>query len=150
MKSGPFFDFIATVMSIGICSCRVVGALLTPDLPVRLVQDPVRQVDRVATMMPEQVVDPRARLAVHVEIRAAEEVGLDDHVMQMERAFLDALANLAVRAREPARVRHHARLFRPPSPRPASAASRSRVSAIGISTWTCLPFESASIVWSQC
>src|SRR6185369_3157951 len=35
---------------------RVVRTLLTPDLPVGLIQDPVRQIHRVATMMPKQVV----------------------------------------------------------------------------------------------
>jgi hypothetical protein len=91
----------------------MIGTFLTPRLPVRFVQDPVRQVDGVAAVMPQQVVDPRARLPVHVQIGPAEEVGLDDHVVQVERAFLDALPNLAVRRGEPPGMRDHQRLARP-------------------------------------
>jgi len=88
----------------------MIRPLLSPDVPVRFVENPVREIHRMATMMPKQVVDPRPRLPVHVQVRAAEEIGLDDHVMQVEGAFLDALADLAMRARKAAGVRHHADL----------------------------------------
>jgi hypothetical protein len=61
----------------------------------------------MATVMPQQVVDPRARLAVHVEVRAAEEVRLHHHVVQVERTLLDAAPDLAVGIGEAARVRDH-------------------------------------------
>ena len=64
----------------------------------------------MAAVVPEQVVHPRPCLAVHVRVGPAEEIRLDDHVMQVERALLDASPDLAMRAREAPRVRDHADL----------------------------------------
>src|SRR5215471_650299 len=47
---------------------------------------------------------------MHVQVGPPEEVRLDDKVVQMKRALANALLDLAVRAREAARVRHHADL----------------------------------------
>ena len=64
----------------------------------------------MATVVPQQVVDPGSRLTVHVQVRAAEKICLDDHVMEVERAIPDAAPDLAVRAREAACVGDHAHL----------------------------------------
>ena len=86
----------------------MVRSLLPPHVEIRLVENPLREIDGVATVMPEEVVDPRARLAVHVQVRAAEEVRLDDHVMQVEGALADPPVDFAVRARKPPSVGDHA------------------------------------------
>ena len=86
----------------------MIRPLLSPHLEVRLVQNPVREIHRMASVMPQQVVDPRAWRSVHIEVFATEEICLDHHVVQVKGAVLDAAANLAVRRREAPRVRNHA------------------------------------------
>ena len=62
----------------------------------------------MASVVPQQVIHPRSRLTVHVEIGSAEEIRLDDHVIEMKRPLLNATTDLSMRAGEPARVGDHA------------------------------------------
>ena len=81
----------------------------------------------MAAVVPQQVVHPRPRLAVHVQVgrggrnRSRRPCDADGTCRRWMRRL-----DLAMRAREAARVRHHADLARPSSPRPASARSRRR------------------------
>jgi hypothetical protein len=75
------------------------------DDPARLIG---KQVDRVGRVVPEQVVGPRARLALGVDVPAAEEVGLHIHLLDGEFAGPDPVVHVLVRGIEAAGVAHHA------------------------------------------
>ena len=70
----------------------------------RLVRE---QVDRVAGMVPEQVIGPAARLAERIHVGAAEEIGLHVHLQHLELAGLDLLVDPLVAGIEAARVAGH-------------------------------------------
>ena len=53
------------------------------DDPARLIGE---QIDRVRGVVPQQVVGPAARLALGVHVLAAEEIGLDVHLLDVEFA----------------------------------------------------------------
>ena len=65
------------------------------------------QVHRVRGVVPQQVVGPAARLAERVHVRAAEEVGLHVHLLDLELAGLDPPVNVLVAGVEAARVADH-------------------------------------------
>ena len=56
------------------------------------------QVDGVRGVVPQQVVGPAARLAERVHVRAAEEVGLHVHLLDVELAGDDPLVHPLVAA----------------------------------------------------
>ncbi len=74
------------------------------DLAAGLVRE---QVDRVRRVVPQQVVGPRARLAQRVHVRAAEEVGLHVHLLDVELARADLPVHPLVARVEAARVADH-------------------------------------------
>jgi len=43
--------------------------------------------------VPQQIVDPRSRGAMHIEIGSPEEVGFDDHVLQVKLPFQNPATN---------------------------------------------------------
>jgi hypothetical protein len=68
---------------------------------------PLEQVDGVAGVVPQQVVGPRPRLAGRVHVGAAEEVGLDVHLLDVQLAGLDAAVDPLVAGVEAAHVAGH-------------------------------------------
>src|SRR5690606_20143661 len=46
----------------------------------------LEEIDRVAGVVPEQMVDPAPRLALEIDVLAAEEEGLDDEMLKLELA----------------------------------------------------------------
>ena len=99
-------------MSIAMPSSGWIGpciALRGDDLAAGL---PGEQVDRVRRVMPQQVVGPRARLAERVHVRAAEEVGLHVHLLDVELARPDLPVHPLVAGIEAARVADHRDLAR--------------------------------------
>ena len=54
------------------------------------------QVDRVRGVVPEQMVGPAARLALGVDVPAAEEIGLHVHLLDVELARHDPVVHLLV------------------------------------------------------
>ena len=64
----------------------------------------LKQVDRVAGVVPQQMVRPAPRLAERVHVGAAEEVRLHVHLLHLQLARLDALVHPLVARVEAARV----------------------------------------------
>ena len=97
------------------------------------------QIDRMRGVVPQQMVGPAARLALGVHVRAAEEIGLHVHLLDVEfagrRSCLCTHWWLGLKRRVWPTMQ-----TRPVSFCCASTASASaQLSASGISTCTCLP-----------
>ena len=67
------------------------------------------QVDGVAGVVPQQVIDPRARLAQRVHIGAAEEVGVRLHLLQEDAFLAQLLVHQLVRRVEATDMAGHGR-----------------------------------------
>jgi hypothetical protein len=90
---------------IGPCSALAATMLPPPAAPgAALVGE---QVDRVRRVVPQQVVGPGARLAQCVHVRAAEEVGLHVHLLDVEFAGANLLVDPLVAGVEAPRVAAH-------------------------------------------
>src|SRR4051812_670198 len=83
--------------------------LRRPDVELLAVEQPGREVDRMAGVMPQQVIGPAARLTEHVEVGATHEIRLDHQMLQVKAAGAYPLAQEPVRSGEAARVRDHDR-----------------------------------------
>src|SRR5213593_3054103 len=67
----------------------------------------LEEIDRVAGMMPQQMVRPAARLAFGIHVGAAEKEGLYDQVLQLQFARFDSLVNPLMARVEAAGVSAH-------------------------------------------
>src|SRR5690606_5751259 len=67
----------------------------------------LKESDRGAGVVPEQMVDPAPRLALEIDVLAAEEKGLDDEMLKLELAGLDAVVHPLMRGIEAARMPGH-------------------------------------------
>ncbi len=65
------------------------------------------QIDRMAGMMPQQMVRPGARLARRVHVRAAKEIRLHVHLKHLQFPGLDLLVNVLMARIETPRVPAH-------------------------------------------
>ena len=67
----------------------------------------LEEIDRVAGVVPQEMVGPAARLARRVHVGAAEEIGLDIHLLNLDLAGLDLLVNILVARIEAADMAAH-------------------------------------------
>ncbi len=67
----------------------------------------LEQVDGMAGVVPEQVIGPAARLALEIDVLAAEEKCLHHEMLQLELAGHDPVVNPLMRRIEPARMPGH-------------------------------------------
>ena len=137
-------------MSIAMPSVGWIGPWIALACTIALPRLVAEQVDGVRGVVPQQVVGPAARLAERVHVRAAEEVGLHVHLLDVELAGHDALVHPLVARVEAARVAAHATspvCFCELGRRPRASVE---LSASGISTCTCLPAFRHAIVCAAC
>ena len=132
VQIAPLSVFSWMLMSIAMPSCGWIGPLHRVGLHDAAAGLVLEQVHRVRGVVPQQVVGPAARLAQRVHVRAAEEIGLHVHLLDVELARLDLLVHVLVAGIEAARVADHRdqaglllrlddRLGRPPACRTAGS-----------------------------
>ena len=137
-------------MSIAMPSVGWIGPWIALAFTIGLPRLVGEQVDGVRGVVPQQVVGPAARLAERVHVRAAEEVGLHVHLLDVEFAAPDPLAHPLVARVEAARVAAHRDLAGLPARPSTTACPSSRQSQSGISTCTCLPACRQAIACAAC